>query len=192
MSAVVSTKKTEGRLRQSSKESSLAGKVTLECMKLRRTEKNWEPTGSNLNMDGVVFVKANKGTRYGFKIANATLILPFSMLYYQTGSVKTADDAPLPPGQSLTIGYGMNGTRPHGYYVPEGQEVDVGFLKLFFSTEPSRECFISGGEDAFPMPYNKRREGAVVNFCEPAIPWSVYENLTDSDFDDSEDDSDFD
>ncbi len=25
-------------------------------------------------MDGVVFIKANKGTRYGFKIANATLV----------------------------------------------------------------------------------------------------------------------
>jgi hypothetical protein len=35
----------------------------------------------------------------------------------------------------LTIGFGASGTAPQTYFLREGQTVDVGFLKLFFSTE---------------------------------------------------------
>ncbi|KAK0438238.1 hypothetical protein EV421DRAFT_2021353 [Armillaria borealis] len=208
-------------LHQSSKESSLSGKFTLECMKLRHTEKSWEPTGSNLNKDGVVFVEANRRTRYGFKIANATLVPLYLsvfcfhvsdlsiMSYYQTGSVKTADDAPLPPGETLTIGYGMSGTRPHGYYVPEGQEVDVGFLKLFFSTEyPDLSAIIQEPPFKDDRQSDPPTAGKTPSLCHtikgervlrsifasrgwPGF-WNEYEDLTDSDFDDSEDDSDID
>ena len=50
-------------------------------------------------------------------------------------------DVPLPkkvnnvPG-SLTIGYGSGGTVPFVYFMRDGQDVDVGFLKLFLTTEP--------------------------------------------------------
>ncbi len=61
-------------LHQSSKQSSLAGKVTLECMKLKKTKGgSREPTGDNLNIDGVIFVNAD-GTGYGFKIVNTTMV----------------------------------------------------------------------------------------------------------------------
>ncbi len=62
-------------------------------------------------------------------------ILLFSVPYYEPKSVNEVVDAPLLPEESLTIGYGINKTSPHNYITPEGQEVDVGFLKLFFSTE---------------------------------------------------------
>ncbi len=35
----------------------------------------------------------------------------------------------------MTIGYGMSKKSPSSYQVPKGQQVDVSFLKLFFSTE---------------------------------------------------------
>jgi hypothetical protein len=44
-------------------------------------------------------------------------------------------DPSIPPGGSITIGYGSGGARPLGYCLLDGQDIDVGFLKLFFSTE---------------------------------------------------------
>jgi hypothetical protein len=44
-------------------------------------------------------------------------------------------DPPLKPNGSLSIGYGSGGSPPFTYYIEEGQSVDVGFLKLFLTTE---------------------------------------------------------
>lgn len=61
--------------------------------------------------------------------------------YYQPPSAAKTLDVPLPkkinnvPG-SLTIGYGSGGTVPFVYFMRDGQDVDVGFLKLFLTTEP--------------------------------------------------------
>ncbi|KAK0438258.1 hypothetical protein EV421DRAFT_1906793 [Armillaria borealis] len=130
----------------SSKETPLAGKVTLECIKLGRTEEGWGPTGNNLNIDGVIFVDADGETEYGFKIANTILVpLYVSMFIFNGRDVSidaiyqpSEEDAPLSPGESLTIGYGtrqVGAAGPSAFEVAEGQVVDVGFSKLFFSTE---------------------------------------------------------
>ncbi len=75
-------------LHYSGKESSLAGKVTLECMKLKHTGLSLEPTGNNLNINGVIFVDADMETTYGFKIANTTLVpLYVSMFYFDSGTL---------------------------------------------------------------------------------------------------------
>ncbi|PBK98276.1 hypothetical protein ARMGADRAFT_572828 [Armillaria gallica] len=56
--------------------------------------------------------------------------------YYQPGSAKDGVvDFSLPPGEPLTIGYGASGTPPSRLTPRKGQGVEVGFLKLFFSTE---------------------------------------------------------
>ncbi len=60
---------------------------------------------------------------------------PFSGSYYQPGHAKKDADISLPPHTSLTIGYGASGTVPYMYTLKKGQDVDVGFLKLFFSTD---------------------------------------------------------
>jgi hypothetical protein len=44
-------------------------------------------------------------------------------------------DPPLRPGGSLSIGYGAGGSPPFTFRVDEGQALDVGFLKLFLTTE---------------------------------------------------------
>ena len=60
---------------------------------------------------------------------------PFAGSYYQPGSAKKSVDVSLPPRESLAIGYGASGMVPHMYTLRDGQDVDVGFLKLFYSTE---------------------------------------------------------
>jgi hypothetical protein len=45
-------------------------------------------------------------------------------------------DAPLRPRGNLTIGYGAGGATPFRYYLRDEKEMEVGFLKLFVSTEP--------------------------------------------------------
>ncbi len=59
-------------LHHSTNQSPFAGKVTVECMEL--TERLLQPTGNNLNINGVIFVNANDRTPYGFKVTNATLV----------------------------------------------------------------------------------------------------------------------
>jgi hypothetical protein len=39
------------------------------------------------------------------------------------------------PNSSLTIGYGAGGGVPCGYFLRENQDIDVGHLKMFLSTE---------------------------------------------------------
>ncbi|PBK59431.1 hypothetical protein ARMSODRAFT_899277 [Armillaria solidipes] len=143
-------------LHRSSKGSPLAGKVNLECMKLKESGEYTDdleevltpdPNGDNLNVEGVIMVDVNEGAIYGFRITNTTPVpLYVSMFYfdvsdlsissyYQPGRAKKDADVSLPPQESLTIGYGASGTVPHMYTLREGQDVDVGFLKLFLSTE---------------------------------------------------------
>ena len=44
-------------------------------------------------------------------------------------------DPPLPPKGSLTVGYGSGGEVPRIFKLGKNQNVEVGFLKLFLSTE---------------------------------------------------------
>ncbi|PBK98365.1 hypothetical protein ARMGADRAFT_1008792 [Armillaria gallica] len=143
-------------LHRSSRGSPLAGKVNLECMKLEETGGYTDdldpllmpdPNGENLNVGGMIMVDVDEAAIYGFKIINTTSVpLYVSMFYfdvsdlsissyYQPGHAKKDTDVSLPPYGWLTIGYGAGGTVPHMYTLRKGQDVDVGFLKLFFSTE---------------------------------------------------------
>ncbi|KAK0234519.1 caspase domain-containing protein [Armillaria nabsnona] len=156
-------------LHRSSRGSPLAGKVILECMKLKETGEYTDDledvlmpdpnsdvldvltpdsNRDKLNVEGVIMIDVDeKDAIYGFKITNTTSKpLYVSMFYfdisdlsissyYEPGNAKKDADVSLPPHGSLTIGYGASGTVPHMYRLREGQDVDVGFLKLFFSTE---------------------------------------------------------
>ena len=44
-------------------------------------------------------------------------------------------DPPLRSKRSLTIGYGDGGADAFDFYIPDGQDVDVSFLKFIFSTK---------------------------------------------------------
>jgi len=45
-------------------------------------------------------------------------------------------DAPLRSKQSLKIGYGDGGADAFDFYIPDGQDVDVSFLKFILTTRP--------------------------------------------------------
>lgn len=41
----------------------------------------------------------------------------------------------IPGNDSLNVGFGDSGTQPRKFYLRENQTVDVGFLKLYLSTQ---------------------------------------------------------
>ena len=62
-----------------------------------------------------------------------------SVAYYEASSTagKYTLDVPLPKnGGVLTIGYGSGGAPAQTFYLRPGQNFDIGFLKIFLSTEP--------------------------------------------------------
>lgn len=64
-------------------------------------------------------------------------------------------DSPLKKkGGTLAIGYGSSATQPRAYGLNDGEDFDVGFLKMFFTTQPvdlsdipQRSPFIGGRAD---------------------------------------------
>jgi len=60
-----------------------------------------------------------------------------SVPYYEPSSTagQFTPDVPLPKnGGVLTIGYGSGGAPAQTFYLRSGQNLDVGFLKIFLST----------------------------------------------------------
>lgn len=82
---------------------------------------------------------------------------PIEFYYDSATSHESPRNAPLQPGSSLTIGYGDGGWQPWVYSLREpktivpgeieqdGQDMDVGFLKLFLSTKPINLSYIEQG-----------------------------------------------
>jgi len=62
---------------------------------------------------------------------------------------------PLKAKGSLSIGYGSGGSDAFIYYIQEGQTVDVGFLKLFLTTEYVDFSNVPQGSP-FDLPFEKR------------------------------------
>lgn len=44
-------------------------------------------------------------------------------------------DPALPPNGTLTLGYGSGGASPHQFFLREDQDIDIGHLKLYLTTE---------------------------------------------------------
>ena len=65
----------------------------------------------------------------------------------------------LPASRSLTIGYGDSGTPPPKYSLGKNESIDVGFLKLYVSTE-----FIDYSGIAQNSPFQRTRAS---NFPQP-------------------------
>ncbi|KAF8752570.1 Caspase domain [Rhizoctonia solani] len=105
--------------------------------------------GNNLNADGVVDIVANANDWYGIKIVNRSsrdlyaYLLDFSgqslsVEQKTTPSVgSNSSDPTLPRNVPLTIGYGSGGQDPLMFGVPEGQDIDINFFKLFVATSPT-------------------------------------------------------
>jgi len=149
-------------LRRSNKETkvSLASKVTCELIPVRRRrnvdglieytpEKDQTEVG-NIHPGGLISnVSVGNGFLYGIKITNnhPRLAIFLWVFYFNQSDFSidlihkpaaALDESTLPclsPGESLTIGYGRPGESPFIFSFRRiGQQVDVGFLKLFLST----------------------------------------------------------
>ena len=59
--------------------------------------------------------------------------ISFLAPYYELPIAVAKVEAPLKGKGKLTVGYGDSGWAPHNFYLREGQNVDVGVLKLFLS-----------------------------------------------------------
>ncbi|THU94293.1 hypothetical protein K435DRAFT_900628 [Dendrothele bispora CBS 962.96] len=154
-----------------------ANNILLECFKLKESEDTDsfddvlmpDPDGKNLNVGGVITIDVDEEEEepFGYKITNNTsLNLYASLLYFDFSDLSidphflppTAKNGviemPLPAKGSLTIGYGSSGTPPYGFSVRERQDVDVGALKLFLSTD-----YVDYGTIAQKSPFEDHRGG---------------------------------
>ncbi|KIM20623.1 hypothetical protein M408DRAFT_33545, partial [Serendipita vermifera MAFF 305830] len=105
------------------------------------------PDGPDLIQEGVVDIVVDDDAIYGMKLTNTfgeplyASVFYFDnsdlsiMSYFQPPTAKGRVDPPLLPYQSLTLGYGAGGGLPFTYSLRDGQDIDVGFIKVFLSTE---------------------------------------------------------
>ncbi|KAL0567812.1 hypothetical protein V5O48_014182 [Marasmius crinis-equi] len=146
------------RHHESSTDSSLLDHIDVECLRVaptgRRTKNLQEiyqvadPT--NLNTNGRIKIDVNEKTQYGFTIHSRLAVGVFAALFYfdphelsiedyyaPSTAAKGATDFCIPPQGHLTIGYGENAISafPWKYELPNKATFDVGFLKLYISTE---------------------------------------------------------
>jgi len=148
-------------LRRNNTSRRLQNYIQLEFKKVEELEDEYDddfnaiikPVGDDLNVAGVVDIVVNTDDMYGIKLINNSALDLYPSLfffdnsdlsissYYQPPSAAQKLDVPLPrkiddvPG-SLCIGYGSGGSVPFSFFMRDGQDVDVGFLKLFLTTEP--------------------------------------------------------
>ncbi|KAF8548558.1 hypothetical protein OG21DRAFT_1422872 [Imleria badia] len=103
---------------------------------------------SNVEISDVVDFVVDPDGVYGIKITNKTtqdLYLnaflfnnsSLSIAPYYTQPISTGTPKPpLKQNASFIIGYGTTGTAPFTYSLDDGQDVDIGYLKIFFATRP--------------------------------------------------------
>ncbi|KZV91913.1 hypothetical protein EXIGLDRAFT_718838 [Exidia glandulosa HHB12029] len=141
-------------LRRSNPAAPLAGKVILEAFELqarydaKRDVFTVTPSSSNLVTGGLMQLAISKeGPMYGFKLTSSwpcdlyVWVFMFDVsnlsvvtLYKPTFS-KTHPDPSLPGRGSLTLGYGSGGVEPREFFLREGADVDVEYLKVYVSSE---------------------------------------------------------
>ncbi|KIM26234.1 hypothetical protein M408DRAFT_194109 [Serendipita vermifera MAFF 305830] len=134
--------------------------VRLEFTKVFKRDRRVESDNSNLNVDNRIKIVVGQD-KYGIKLINnsAKNIYPYLFFfdcsdlsiecYYDSATEIVSGKAPLRAKSGvLTIGYDASGWAPWSYSLrqPESigngrilqdeQEVDVGFLKLFLSSDP--------------------------------------------------------
>ncbi|KIM23672.1 hypothetical protein M408DRAFT_250848 [Serendipita vermifera MAFF 305830] len=134
--------------------------VRLEFTKIYKRNGALEVDKSNLNVNNRIDLVVGED-KYGIKLVNNSdkNLYPYLFFfdcsdlsiecYYDSPTARVSErGAPLRAGGALTIGYSATGWAPwsyslrqpesieNGLIMQEGQDVDVGFLKLFLSSDP--------------------------------------------------------
>ena len=93
--------------------------------------------------------------------------------YYAPPISNGIPESPLKGKGCLTVSYGDTGSDPHAYFVREGQNVDVGTLKLFVSKTP-----VNFSHVAQSSPFFTKRDNAPHHQPEILpLPWDTIEIL---------------
>ncbi|KZV73851.1 hypothetical protein PENSPDRAFT_732580 [Peniophora sp. CONT] len=107
----------------------------------------FKAVGGDLLSDGRVKVVADRKTPYGIHVTskfNVPLHIwafyfdcsDLSITEYYKPAVSGEQAEPsLPARGTITLGYGASGGRPYRYYLREDTKEDIGFIRLFVSTE---------------------------------------------------------
>ncbi|TDL22051.1 hypothetical protein BD410DRAFT_840169 [Rickenella mellea] len=139
--------------------------VTMEFQKLDgkwSDEYKWvvTPTGPNLIANEQVDMVVDSNVIFGVTIHNHTDSPLYPYLFYFDGSDFGIQvwyvppvgigggrnlDAPLSPNAKFPIGYGDGGALPWAFHLPNGENKDIGFLKLYVTDSPSDFANISQG-----------------------------------------------
>ncbi|KDR74101.1 hypothetical protein GALMADRAFT_602515 [Galerina marginata CBS 339.88] len=137
------------------------------------------PVGRNLHHNNAVELTAEPDSPYGIKLTNTgSRDLYPSVFYFDNSDLSIATvydtpssgpyvlDVPLKKGGgTLAIGYGSGGCSPLHYTLKNGQNISVGFLKIFVFTRPIApstvpELYPSGhtwGTIVFPIVCRRRQ-----------------------------------
>ncbi|KAL0567813.1 hypothetical protein V5O48_014183 [Marasmius crinis-equi] len=173
---------------RNSSNSKIMDYIDVECLKLVDTGQVradlydvFEPEdGRNLNVGGTIIINVDEGAKYGYRIHNRSPVGLFVSLFYfdpNDLSVESKDpyylpsiaangetEFSIPPKGSLTIGFGNNdsGTFAYEYVLRDDQVADVGFLKLYVSTDGSIDhSYISQrspfGEECQRLPSGRKK-----------------------------------
>ena len=107
----------------------------------------------------------------GSDFSSMKKLMKITASYYEPPSAGNARvDPPLEPYGTLTIGYGSAGAVPYNYYLWGDKELDVGFLKLFLSTEYVDLAHISQGS-----PFHGDHRAARLVSADTGVPGLVWD-----------------
>ncbi|KZV62929.1 hypothetical protein PENSPDRAFT_657741 [Peniophora sp. CONT] len=146
-------------LRRTPAEHQLRDNIAVELHELRRNgalnhllHTTYQPYGENqLRCDRgvlVMDVEADNKTAYGITIRSQFVKPLYVWVFYFDCSDLSITEYYQPPAQgprgdpslaargALAIGHGDGGAQPFRYFVRPGQDIDVGFIKLFILTKP--------------------------------------------------------
>ncbi|KAG6919900.1 hypothetical protein DXG01_015608 [Tephrocybe rancida] len=167
-------------LRHSNKNGSLAKDVHLECLELELSKSLHIPKTGGENLirnstitieNGCAPVQPISDLDYFWAQSAGAVLGPSNTSYLvQRTSESTGQSGDcIPAHKSLYIGYGDSERNPISYFLPEGQNVDVGFVKLYVSTKHvdystilQRSSFVhqrgSSGDDPKKTKYTNTRD----------------------------------
>ncbi|KAG6819156.1 hypothetical protein H0H93_014816 [Arthromyces matolae] len=155
------------------------GPFEVQCLKVEKKSffSPWmpEPNALNLCHDHKIDIVENKGAPYyGFEIKNRSSypfhaavfmfnvhnlqIIRYDLPVNKTPSSNQAVSGSLPAGQSLRVGFGDSGGDARRLTVPDGQNSDISFLKIFLSDTPHDYLGIEQ-EPSSDLPFSRGDSG---------------------------------
>ncbi|KAK0469284.1 caspase domain-containing protein [Desarmillaria tabescens] len=146
--------------------------ISIKMHELKLDKGSLSPTGDSILPDGegkpveLVIDSSSRKKYYGFTIHNESELALYAYLFYFDASTleieewycpiqgnskqNTAIDTCLQGNSTLTLGFGSGGMQKVEFSVPDGQDVDVCFFKIFVTTKAVDLASISQ-----PSPFNE-------------------------------------